>query len=144
MFQGEILTGISDLNNLLKSMKPRLITDDLVFCTISEETYNTLSFIPILMFKESEGITLILPKEMALEKSLCQVDEKTWAMICLTVHSSLEAIGFLAIITKHLAENGISVNVVSAYYHDHLFVLSHDTGKALNLLRDLSNNEKMS
>jgi hypothetical protein len=125
-------------------MKPRLTRNGLVFCTISEEMYNTLTIIPILMFKESEGITLILPKEIAVEKSLCQEDEKTWAMISLTVHSSLEAIGFLAIISKHLADNEISVNVVSAYYHDHLFVLSEDAEKALNLLKDLSNNEKVS
>jgi hypothetical protein len=138
------MTGISDLNNLVRSMKPKLIRNGLVFCTISEKTYNELNNIPILMFKESEGITLILPKEIALEKSLCHEDEKTWAMISLTVHSSLEAIGFLAIITKHLADNYISVNVVSAYFHDHLFVLSEDVEKALNLLKDLSNNEKVS
>lgn len=137
------MIGISDLNNLIKSMKPKLITNDLVFCLVSDETYNTLTFIPILMFKESEGITLILPKEIALKKSLCQEDEKTWVMISLTVHSSLEAIGFLAKITNYLANNEISVNVVSAYYHDHLFVLSKDAEKALNLLKDLSNIEKV-
>ena len=135
------MTGISDLNNLVRSMKPKLIINNLVFCTISEDTYNTLNYIPILMFKELEGITIILPKKVALKKSLCKEDEKTWAMISLTVHSSLEAIGFLAIITKYLADNKISVNVVSAYYHDHLFVLSKDTGNVLNLLKELSNNE---
>jgi len=59
-------------------------------------------------------------------------------MITLTVHSSLEAVGFLAAITGRLAEAGISVNAVSAYYHDHLFVAEHRADEALRLLQSMS------
>ena len=38
------------------------------------------------------------------------------------MHSSLEAVGLLAEVARRLAAHGISVNVVSGYYHDHLFV----------------------
>jgi hypothetical protein len=57
-------------------------------------------------------------------------------MITLTVHSSLEAVGFLA--AGRLAEAGISVNAVSAYYHDHLFVAEHRADEALRLLQSMS------
>jgi hypothetical protein len=43
-------------------------------------------------------------------------------MVTLTVHSALDAVGFLAAITTRLAAAGISVNAVSAFFHDHLFV----------------------
>ena len=59
-------------------------------------------------------------------------------LITLTVHSSLEAVGFLAAITARLAEAGISVNAVSAFYHDHLFVPVHRADEALALLRSIS------
>ena len=59
-------------------------------------------------------------------------------MITLTVHSSLEAIGFLAAITGRLAEAGISVNAVSAFYHDHLFVPEHRAEEALHHLQNVS------
>jgi hypothetical protein len=54
----------------------------------------------------------------------------------LTVHSSLEAVGFLAAITARLAETGISVNVVSAFYHDHLFVPHDRADEALARIFD--------
>jgi ACT domain len=42
------------------------------------------------------------------------------------------------IITARLAEVGISVNTVSAFYHDHLFVPDHRVEEALSLLQDMS------
>lgn len=54
------------------------------------------------------------------------------------VHSSLEAVGFIAAIANKLAENGISVNVVSAYYHDHLFVSSEKAEQVMQLLAEMS------
>ena len=46
--------------------------------------------------------------------------------------------GFLATILKRLAENEISCNVVSGFYHDHLFVSDGEEVKVMNILRELS------
>jgi hypothetical protein len=59
-------------------------------------------------------------------------------MITLTVQSSLEAVGFLAAITTKLATHGISVNAISAYYHDHLFVPADKAEIAMRLLQEFS------
>ena len=59
-------------------------------------------------------------------------------MISLTVHSSLDAVGFLAAITTKLAQSGISVNPVSAFYHDHLFVPVNRADEAVSLLREFT------
>jgi len=55
-------------------------------------------------------------------------------MITLNVHSSLEAVGFLAAITRALARLQIGVNPVSGFFHDHLFV---PVGREAEVMRAL-------
>jgi hypothetical protein len=58
-------------------------------------------------------------------------------LITLMVHSSLEAVGFLAVITERLAAAGISVNAISAYYHDHIFVPVDKAFQAMKILHQI-------
>lgn len=130
------MVGITDLKVLLKSMEPKLVKGEFVFCTVSEEHFSKLRATPLLVFREEEGTTLILEREIADANSLPY--SHLWGMITLTVHSDLTAVGFLTAITSKLAGAGISVNVVSAYYHDHLFISIEKIDKATELLRELS------
>ncbi len=130
------MSGVSDLDTLLKAMKPKLIGNDFVFCTLEEEKLNNLNAKLLLTFREKEGITVVVKKKEA-DKNRMKYSG-TWAMITLTVHSDLNAIGFLAAITKKLADAKISVNAVSAFYHDHLFVPSEKAEKAIEILNKIS------
>ncbi len=60
------------------------------------------------------------------------------ARITLNVHSALEAVGLTAAVATALTREGISANVVAAYYHDHIFVPEVDAERALEALRALS------
>jgi uncharacterized protein len=130
------MPGIKNLDLLLNSMKPKLVRGEFVFCTLSNEKYAQLTLNPLMVFNETAGTTLILEKEIADKNNLSY--NSPWALITLEVHSDLQAVGFLAAITNKLAENGISVNAVSAYYHDHLFVPFEKSKEALKLLKDFS------
>ncbi|MFC1774856.1 ACT domain-containing protein [Nanoarchaeota archaeon] len=130
------MAGIKDLNELLKSMKPEMKEGTYVFCTLSEDEFTELHELPELVFQEDEGITIILKKRNADKLNLEY--EAEWSKITLTVHSDLEAVGFLAAISNKLAEEGISVNVISAYYHDHLFVPRDTAGQAMLVLNKLT------
>lgn len=59
-------------------------------------------------------------------------------MVTLTVHSALDAVGFLARISTALAAQGIACNVVSAFHHDHLFVPRDRLEAAMQVLDRLS------
>lgn len=127
---------ITNLNQLLKFMQPKLVPGKYVFCTISESKFSALKIKSKMVFREEEGVTFILEKEVADKNKLSY--DKIWSLITLNVNSDLAAVGFLAAITPALAKAGISANVVSAYYHDHLFVLEEMAEKAMELLLKLS------
>jgi len=133
---GDEMTGVRDLKTLLKSMQPKLIKEEFVFCTVSEEFFSKIKIEPLLVFREEEGITLVLEKKTADENTLSY--SGTWALISIGVHSDLSEVGFLAAMTKKLSDAGISTNIVSAYYHDHILVPFEKADRALGLLTELS------
>ena len=59
-------------------------------------------------------------------------------MITLSVHSSLEAVGFIARIATELANQGMGVNPVAGFYHDHLFVPDGREQDALEILAKIA------
>jgi hypothetical protein len=129
-------SGQHDLAVLLKTMSPTLRDGEYVFCSVPEAEFSHLRLGALGMFREAEGVTLILTVEQARQANLSI--GPCWRLITLSVHSDLEAVGFLAAITTALAEVGISVNAISAYYHDHLLVPSHLAEAALDCLMALS------
>lgn len=130
------MTGETDLKKLLGSMTPELLPDVYVFATLAPGVVQPAGLEPMMLFREREGITLILREEDANAASLnvafrCR-------MVTLNIHSSLEAVGFLAAITTRLATAGMGVNPVSAFYHDHLFVPADRAEEAMELLCQLA------
>ena len=107
-----------------------------VFCSIPADKEVPATLRPVHLFREREGTTLVMRREEAESTGLPH--QFASRLITLTVHSSLEAVGFMAAITGRLAEAGISVNAVSAYYHDHLFVPERRADEALQLLQEMS------
>ena len=131
------MSGETNINNLLKAISPRRNDGEYVFCTIVESISIDQNEI-IGTFKEKEGLTIILAKEIADKYNLNYSYISSW--ITLTVHSSLEAVGLTAAFSSALAKEGISCNVVAAYYHDHIFVAQQDAEKAMIVLSKLSGN----
>ncbi|TDD94398.1 ACT domain-containing protein [Flavobacterium cellulosilyticum] len=129
------MSGELNLEKLLKTMKPKQNLGEYVFCVI--ENLDIVKFEDILMtFKEEEGITIILRKEIADSLLLNYSFIASW--ITLTVNSSLEAVGLTAAFSKALSDNQISCNVVAGFYHDHIFVDIKDIEKALRVLNAFS------
>jgi hypothetical protein len=130
------MTGERDLTALLRHMKPELRPGTFVFCTIPTDHPLPAMLHPLLTFREQEGMTLVILREEA------EAAELRYAflsrLITLTVHSALDAVGFMAAITARLAEAGISVNAVSAFHHDHLFVPADRADETMVLLQQMS------
>jgi uncharacterized protein len=126
------MNGEKNLYTLLQSMKPTLQIGGYVFCIAKEGVFIEEKDI-LMSFKEKEGKTIILKKEVADELRLAYSFEAAW--ITLSIHSSLEAVGLTAAFSKMLADENISCNVVAAFYHDHIFVNVADAQKAMQILQ---------
>lgn len=135
------MSGETELNRLLASMQPVLAPEIFVFCTLSAE-HDLQWLSPRLIFDEAEGKTLILEQSQADEAGLKA--EFPCRMITLTVHSALEVVGFLATIIPALAEEGMGVNPVAGFYHDHLFVPADRASDALACLQRLADTARAS
>ena len=130
------MTAELELEKLLTAMSPELREGEYVFSSISPEEFNDMQVEPVGWFREAEGISLILDRAAAQRLGLKQSSASR--MISLNVNSSLDAVGFLAAVTEKLAAAGVSVNAVSAFHHDHLFIPAEKADLAISLLNDLA------
>jgi uncharacterized protein len=125
--------GIANLDDLLRSLQPRLTDSEFVFCCVPGllDEYTRLE--PVATIREKEGLTLVLPLSVAEREKLGF--NGIFRQITLSVHSSLEAVGLTAAVSRLLADHGIAANILAGYYHDHIFVPRDKADVALSLLR---------
>jgi hypothetical protein len=130
------MTGEENLQKLLQNMTPTLDEQDYVFITTEKSLKEISHLNPLGSFIEEEGLTLILQKDTAKSEGL--KFDGVFKKITLQVHSSLDAVGLTAVVATKLKKDNISANVVAAFYHDHIFVQSALSEKALNSLKELT------
>ncbi len=126
--------GETHVNTLLASLKPELQQGEYVFLTTAEAPNADLSQ-AVCTFREKEGLSVILPREIADKQHINYSFIASW--ITLNVYSSLESTGLTAAISQALNEEHISCNAVAAFYHDHIFVAREDGDRAMEVLKKL-------
>ena len=90
-----------------------------------------------MVFQEDEGITLITTIEDAKAEQIENYQFPSRMITC-NVHSSLEAVGFMAVIATRLADVGMGSNPVSGYFHDHIFIPLGREEQAMAVLQALA------
>lgn len=129
------MSGEIDLDRLLASLTATLDNETYVFATLADGTVPA-GLNPRMIFQEVEGTTLILKKSEAIGAGIDH--EFPSRMITLNVHSSLEAVGFIARISAELTRHGMGVNPVAGFYHDHLFITEGREQDALRVLAQIA------
>jgi hypothetical protein len=126
--------GETDVNALLAAMSPVLRDEEYVFCTLPPGAPLPVGVVPFATVCEDEGITLVIARDDARGIT----SSGPYRAITLNVHSSLGAVGFVAAVSRALADMGIPANVLAGYYHDHVLIPSERAGEALNVLERLA------
>lgn len=127
--------GVTELAELLASMRPELDPEPWVFATAATALPDAA-----VTVVEREGVTSVL-RERELVAARASTPglfaSAPFARITLTVHSDLEAVGLTAAIASALAGHGIPANVVAGFFHDHVYVPWARASDALEALRAL-------
>ncbi len=125
------MAAVRETRAMIAGMAPRLMSEAYVFVG---DANPALTAHAIAMFREAEGLSLILPAERVAGA------EARMRLITLEVHSALDGIGLTAAVSAALTEHAIPCNVVAAYHHDHIFVPEHMAEQALEVLQALAAN----
>ena len=129
-------SGDENLSNQLNNLQPNLLNEDYVFITLEDYSFDFSNLLnPIATFKEEEGLTLVISEERAKRENFEY--NSVFKCISLGAHSSRNSVGLIATISTLLSEKGISCNVFSGYFHDHLFVQKSLSKEALELLKSI-------
>jgi hypothetical protein len=136
-------SGGTDLSVLIATMQPTLDPTPYVFINTTEPLTSLplATLQPQLLAQEAEGTTIVTTEALATSHGYKEV-VFTCKKISLTVHSSLEAIGLIATITDRLKDHQISTNVVSGFFHDHIYVPAGRAEDAMRVLVGLATEAK--
>lgn len=124
-----------DLAKLCATLSPVMEDAVYVYCSLPDFTLPS-GLLTFCTVREREGLTAIVEREDAQHLGLAYTYEAR--LITLSVHSSLEAVGFIAVISRKLAEASIPCNTVAGYYHDHILVPVERADEAMTLLRAIA------
>jgi uncharacterized protein len=129
--------------DMISGMTPEATLGVYVFISTNNPKLVTrLSPKAICTFKEKEGLSMLIPVELAEKSKLC-VDHPM-RCITLNVYSSLEGVGLTAAVSTALGERDIPCNIIAACHHDHVFVPSDMCDRAMEVLKSLQTSARNS
>jgi uncharacterized protein len=129
------------LEQLLAYLEPVQRPGTFVFALLDGRTPPE-GVVPEACVREDEGLSVVLRREHADQLGIAYDYVAAW--ITLAVHSSLDAVGLTAEVSKALADQGLSCNVIAGYHHDHLLVPVDRASDALVALTELSHRAGLS
>lgn len=124
---------MSDLRVMLQTMQPVLAPQHYGIVTCATLPAGLTPFATVA---EVEGLTVIATLDAL--SAIGVAADASWALISLTLHSDLQAVGLTAAFAKALTDEGISANVIAGYYHDHILVQWDKADLAMKALQDLA------
>ncbi|TAL93143.1 MAG: ACT domain-containing protein [Paraburkholderia sp.] len=124
-----------DLVKLCATLSPVMADSVYVYCSFPDFVL-PIGLPTVCTISEREGLTAVVQREDAQRLSLPYTFDAR--LITLSVHSSLEAVGFMAVISRKLADAGIPCNVIAGYYHDHILVPVERADNAMASLREIA------
>ena len=125
------MSGELDLQRMLATIAVDRRPGSFCFVTNADDLADSA----VATVHEAEGLTAVVPVEVVRDRGDEPDFEASW--LTLRVHSSLQAVGLTAVVSRALADHGIPCNVIAGYHHDHLLVPSDRADTAIAAIEAL-------
>ena len=125
----------ANLNNL----NPELHQGTYVFTSVPVDV-DVSNLNIVASVRESEGLTLVLPEEEAIQNGFQTQFPCSW--ITLGLESALNSVGLTAAFASALAARSIPCNIIAGAHHDHLFVPQEQAEAAIQCLAEVQFEQK--
>jgi len=92
---------------------------------------------PFMIFYDGKEVTLLLDDTdfETIRHAVRDIEvEKSFRLLTFDIELGFDVVGFIALVTKILADTNISVVTLSAFSRDHLLIKQNDLGDALKAL----------
>ena len=90
---------------------------------------------------DGDEITVVIDQSRIVKQHIIEVDsievDSDWRMLTFQIVLPLDLVGFLAEVSRVLADRGVSILALSAYSTDHILVKEKDIGEAVNGLVEM-------
>ena len=93
------------------------------------------------LLADKDEVTLLLPddacQEFARRLRHASISDESYRQITFDIVLDSTLVGFMALVSRALAENGIPILTYAAFSRDHVVVRDHDFDKAMRALSQL-------
>lgn len=119
----------NELKKVIRESTFSLTPGKFIYAKVSKLPTSDKNF---MISKDADEITVITEKEHIDELVLIEKNKDTYALIALNVSIPFYSIGFLATISKTIAEAGMNILIVSTYSKDYILI-KHNLAKKARL-----------
>lgn len=95
-----------------------------------------------MVLKDNDEITVVTKAENLGKLSLIEKNKEIYALIALHVSIPFYSVGFLAAVSRAIADQGVNILVVSTYSRDYVLIKQAELEKARSALKGLGFREK--
>jgi hypothetical protein len=127
------------LEEIIRRSSFEVIEGRFIYAKVSAYPREDIHF---MVSKDSDEITVVTKAVNLGKLRLIEKNKETYTLIALNVAIPFYSVGFLAAVSKAIADRGLDILIISTYSRDYILVKKSELGKARPALKELGFQEK--
>jgi hypothetical protein len=127
------------LEKIIRQSSFEVVEGAFIYAKVSAYPREDIHF---MVSKDNDEITVVTKAENEVKLRLIEKNKEIYALIALNVAIPFYSVGFLAAVTKAIADRGTDILIISTYSKDYVLVKQTELEKTKSALKELGFREK--